>query len=94
MDKGQNVGEKGNIVDPSAVVGVAGPSVIEHTSSVVSSTVVQSVDTLRDKVISAGADGAINEARDRLKERRAAELSAHDEAGPELPPPPSSTSPS
>jgi hypothetical protein len=84
------VGEKGNVVDPGAVLSVADPSVIERTSSVVSSTVVQSVDTVRDKVIGAGADGAINEARDRLKERREAERSAHDEAGPELPPPPPS----
>ena len=87
------MGEKGNVVDPGAVVSVAGPSVIEHTSSVISSTVVQSVDTLRDKAISVG-ESAINEARDRLKERRDAERSAHDDSGPELPPPPSSTSPS
>ena len=56
-----------------------------RSSRVVTSTVVQSVDTLRDKVISAGAEGAINEARDRMKERREAEGAAVDDAGPDTP---------
>jgi hypothetical protein len=79
------VGEKGNVVDPGAVLSVADPSVIERSSRVVTSTVVQSVDTLRDKVITAGAEGAINEARDRMKERREAQGSAVDDTGPDTP---------
>jgi len=88
------MGEKGNVVDPGATVIAAGPSVIERTSSVVSSTVVQSVDTLRGKVIGAGVDAAVDEVRDRAKERReAVEHAPQDAADPELPPP-SAPSPS
>ena len=87
------MGEKGNLVDPGAVI-AAGPSVIERTSSVVSSTVVQSVDTLRGKVIGVSVDAAVNEVRDRAKERReGVEHDPQNEADPELPPP-SALSPS
>jgi len=81
------MGEKGNVVDPGAAVITGGASVIERTSSVVTSTVVQSADTLRDKVIGAGIDAAVGEGRDRLRDHRGAA-----EPDPELPPPPSSPS--
>jgi hypothetical protein len=89
------MGEKGNVVDPGLAVTAAGPSVIERTSSVVTSTVVQSADTLRGKVIGAGVDAAVQEVRDRLTEgRTAAEHSAQNEADPERPAPPTTSSPS
>jgi len=92
---GRTMGEKGNMVDPGLAVVAAGPSVIERTSSVVSSTVVQSADTLRGKVIGAGVDVAVGEVRDRVKERRdAAEHAPQDKADPELPPPSAPSSPS
>lgn len=83
-----DVGEKGNVVDPGAVT-AAGPSVIERTASVVSSTVTQATGTVRDKVIEAGAKGAVDEARDRLKDRREKKDGETDAAddGPALPPP-------
>ena len=88
------MGEKGNVVDPMAVI-ATGPSVIERTSSVVTSTVVQGADTLRSKVIGAGVDVALDEARDRVKEARAAaENASEDNADPELSPPATPSSPS
>lgn len=89
------MGEKGNVVDPGLAVTAAGPSVIERTTSVVSSTVVQSADTLRGKVIGAGVDVAVGEIRDRVNERRdAAEHAPQVNADPELPPPSAPSSPS
>lgn len=88
------MGEKGNVVDPGMAVVATGPSVIERTSSVVTSTVVQGADTLRSKVIGAGVDVAVSEARDRLKDGRASvEQASQNEADPELPSPPAPSSP-
>jgi hypothetical protein len=88
------VGEKGNVVDPGASVMAAGPSIVERTTTVATSTVMQTADTLRDKAIGVGADHAIGEVRDRLKERRNADdASATEAADPEVPPPPPSSSP-
>lgn len=84
-----DVGEKGNVVDPGAVT-AAGPSVIERTTSVVTSTLTQATDTVRDKVIDAGAKGAVDEARDRLKDRREKNKDGETDTtddGPGLPPP-------
>ena len=87
------MGEKGNVVDPGMAVIATGPSVIERTSSVVTSTVVQGADTLRSKVIGAGVDVAVSEARDRLKDGRASvEQASQSEPDPELPSPPAPSS--
>ncbi|MEO8691878.1 MAG: hypothetical protein ABI658_00095 [Acidimicrobiales bacterium] len=96
VDSGEaEMGEKGNVVDPNFAVVATGPSVIERTSSVVTSTVVQGAETLRSKVIGAGVDAAVGEARDRLKEARAsAEDAPHDMVDPELPPSATPSSPS
>lgn len=89
------MGEKGNVVDPGMAVIATGPSVIERTSSVVTSTVVQGAETLRSKVIGAGVDAAVDEARDRLKAVRAsAEDASQADVDPELPPSATPSSPS
>jgi hypothetical protein len=89
------MGEKGNVVDPGLAVIATGPSVIERTSSVVTSTVVQGAETLRSKVIGAGADVALDEARDRIKAARtSAEDMSEDLVDPELPPSATPSSPS
>jgi hypothetical protein len=87
------MGEKGNVVDPGLAVSAPGPSVIERTSSVVTSTVVQGADTLRNKVIGSGVDAAVDEVRERVREARtAADEAFPDATHPE--PPPSAPSPS
>jgi hypothetical protein len=87
-----DMGEKGNVVDPGLAVIATGPSIIERTSSVVTSTVVQGAETLRSKVIGAGVDVAVDEARDRLKEvRTSADSASEDNVDPELAPPPTSS---
>jgi hypothetical protein len=88
------MGEKGNVVDSGMAVIATGPSVVERTSSVVTSTIVQGADTLRSKVIGAGVDVAVSEARDRLKDGRASvEQASQNETDPELPSPPAPSSP-
>lgn len=66
------MGEKGNVLDPSAVAGAAGSaSVVERITSTTTETVIDAgqdlAGTIRDKSIEAVADTTMDTARDKLK---------------------------